>query len=108
MVERRDTGWSIIGLIDWGDSRIGPRSHDLLSPNINTFLGERDVLLAWHASYRTMNLGEPRGLEHLLMTRSLLYYAEDFGSLLRRVSDARDGQCWDDIARTFWHLTTGS
>jgi hypothetical protein len=38
------------------------------------------------------------------MARTMLYYADEFASMLRTIPGATDRQNWETIAQSFWHL----
>jgi hypothetical protein len=49
--------------------------------------------------------GERNALqEHLIMARTMLYYADEFAALLRVVPGAGACKDWSSIAQQFWHL----
>lgn len=96
-----EQGWYISGLLDWGDVRLGPITHEFISPCVHSYLGETEPLQAWYAGY---GLPTSATLEHNLMARTMLYYADEFMRYLQAVPGALTCQRWEDVAHCFWHM----
>lgn len=101
LVEQKSGHWRITALIDWGDAKIGPRSHELISPGVHMYRGDREALRHWYRGYGLTTLLD----EHLVMARALLYYPDDFATLIPAVPGATACRTWTAIARCFWHLS---
>ena len=100
-IERREDGWHISALIDWGDVRLGPITHEFISPCVHSYKGEQAALRAWYAGY---GLQGSAALEHNLMARTMLYYADEFATYLNHVPGAAACQRWEQVASFFWHM----
>jgi len=96
--------WKITGLIDWGDAKIGQRTHEFISPGVHMYKGDPTTRAQW---YRGYGWGDERGAahyQHLIMARAMLYYAEDFSHLIQTVQGAMACRDWESMAVAFWHL----
>jgi hygromycin-B 7''-O-kinase len=107
LVERRDGGWAITGLLDWGDVKIGPWSHELISPGVHMYRGDRDALHAWYRGYGRIARAVAGAVAHLVTVRALLYYAEEFASILGHLPDGAACRDWPAVARCLWQLEEG-
>ena len=103
LVTEHNQQWRITGLVDWGDVKLGPATHDFISPGIHTCRGERDILHAWYAGYG-LPMERSGHFTHNIMARSILYYAGEFARYLKLVPGADQGQDWASVATSFWHL----
>ncbi len=101
LVEQQDGYWKITALIDWGDAKIGPRTHELISPGVHMYCGDREALARWYRGYGSGVAVD----EHLVMARALLHYPDNFARLIHVVPGAANCSDWPEIARCFWHLS---
>lgn len=98
-------GGGLGGLVDWGDVRVGRHAaHDVLSPAVHTYLGERPV---WRAFWEGLGVRPDDGLRRELTVRAMLYYADELGAVLRRVPGADTARTWDHVADRLWGITPG-
>lgn len=104
LVAEEQGRWRINGLIDWGDVKIGPRTHEFISPGVHMYRGDRVALEAWYRGYGLAVDERSVQLEHLIMARAMLYYADEFSSYMRAAPGAMEGHDWPSIAQRFWHL----
>ncbi len=104
LVQQHRGRWQITGLIDWGDVKIGPPTHQFISPGVHMYRGEQTALEQWYRGYGLSATERTEQHEHLIMTRTMLYYADEFAALLRVVPGAGNQQNWKAIAQSFWHL----
>jgi hygromycin-B 7''-O-kinase len=95
LVQGGDAGWRITSLIDWGDAKMGPRGHELISPGVHMYLGDREAISVFQQ-------GCARGNPVELMARAMLYYAGEFASFLKRIPGAEQCRTWDCIAQLMW------
>lgn len=99
-----DDSAQLVGLIDWGDTKIGPRAHEYISPGTHFYRGQRPFLHEWYAGY-----GQPltTDLQLNIMARSMLYYAGEDG-YFKRVLEAVPGalacSTWEAVAACCWHM----
>jgi hygromycin-B 7''-O-kinase len=93
----------ITSLIDWGDVKLGPVSHELISPAVNMFRGDPALLRAWGRGY---GWGDrmPERLARVATARVILYYADELGALLRRLPGRGAYADWDAVATDLWGL----
>ncbi len=105
LVTEQQGKWQIHGIIDWGDVKIGPHSHEYISPSVHMYKGNSRLLAQWYAGYGLDANKRTEAYEHILMARSMLYYAEDFAQLIQTVEGAADCQSWTAMARCFWRMT---
>ncbi len=104
LVTHENARWQITGLIDWGDVKIGPRSHEFISPGVHMYRGDQAALEHWYGGYGLTADERTEQHERLIMARTMLYYADEFASMLRTIPGATDRQNWETIAQSFWHL----
>lgn len=104
MVEQHDGTWAITGLLDWGDVKIGPWTHELISPGVHMYLGDRDALRAWHGAYGRHSRATASAVAHLATARAMLYYAEEFRGILERLPGGPASRDWPAVARCLWQL----
>jgi hygromycin-B 7''-O-kinase len=107
LVEPHGSGWRMTGLVDWGDVKLGPITHEFISPGVHMYRGERAALLAWYDGYGLLQEQRIPSFEQDIMTRTMLYYAGDFKRLLALVPGANSCYCWADVAACLWHLAAG-
>lgn len=105
LVAEQDEGWRITGLIDWGDVKLGPRTHEFISPGVHMYQGDQALLAAWYRGYGWGGHRDAARDQHQIMARAMLYYAEDFARLIRTVPGADRCQDWHAMACVFWRLT---
>ena len=105
LVAPRGAGWELTGVIDWGDMKIGPASHELISPGVHMYLGNAAELAAWYGGYDLAPARRTPEYEHLVMARAIAWYADMLPELLGRVPGAAAARDWPAIARCFWHLS---
>lgn len=105
LVAERAEGWRITGLIDWGDVKLGQRTHEFISPGVHMYQGDEAPLAAWYRGYGWGSHGDAARDQHEIMARAMLYYAEDFARLIRTVPGADQCQDWHAMASVFWRLT---
>jgi hygromycin-B 7''-O-kinase len=103
LVEQQGADWSITGLVDWSDAKIGPVTHEFISPGVHTLRGDRAALRAWIAGYGLPATREE--FQHQVMARAILYYPDTLPKLLARVDGAATATSWHDVARAFWRMT---
>jgi hygromycin-B 7''-O-kinase len=103
LVEQQGADWSITGLVDWSDAKIGPVTHEFISPGVHTLRGDRAALRAWIAGYGLPVAREE--FQHQVMARAILYYPDTLPKLLAGVDGAETSTSWDDAARAFWRMT---
>ena len=96
--------WRISGLIDWGDVKLGPRTHEFISPGVHMYQGDAALLAAWYHGYGWGAHRDAARDQHQIMARAMLYYAEDFARLIRSVPGADQCQDWHAMASAFWRL----
>jgi hygromycin-B 7''-O-kinase len=104
LVAQGDDGWSIVGLLDWGDVKIGPWTHELISPAVHMYLGDRDALAAWYQGYGRLPAGAAATVAHLATARAMLYYADEFAPILQRLPGGAGCRDWPAVARCLWQL----
>ena len=104
LVERCAGRWTITGLIDWGDVRVGPRAHEFISPGVHMYRGDRHALQHWYDGYGFGRAGRTADFERSVMARTMLSYADEFASIMRAVPGTSDCRDWDCLARVFWHI----
>lgn len=105
LVSADDDRWQLSGVIDWGDAKIGPPTHELISPGVHMYKGNPAMLTQWYQGYELNHEKRTEELEHVVMARAMLYYADIFPQLLRTVEGAATCRDWRSIADCFWHLT---
>jgi len=91
------------GLVDWGDAKLGPSMHELISPGVHTMIGDRPALGAWYRGYG-LPLERAASIERDVMARSMLYYADELNRYLERVPGASACRRWCEVAAQFWQL----
>jgi aminoglycoside phosphotransferase (APT) family kinase protein len=104
MVEQHDGRWAITGLLDWGDVKVGPWTHELISPAVHMYLGDRDVLRAWYGAYGRPSREMASAVAHVATARAMLYYAEEFNGILGRLPGGESCRDWPAVARCLWQL----
>jgi hygromycin-B 7''-O-kinase len=104
LVAEQAEGWRITGLIDWGDVKLGPRTHEFISPGVHMYQGDAASLRAWFRSYGWTDHPTAARDQHQIMARAMLYYAEDFARLIETVPGAADCPNWHAMAAAFWQL----
>jgi hygromycin-B 7''-O-kinase len=104
LVERGPDGWRITGLVDWSDVAIGPMGHELISPGVHMYRGDRATLHRWYAGYGLATERWSADLQREAMVRAILWYAEEFGAMLGRVPGATTCRSWAEVAECFWQL----
>lgn len=104
LVERGPGGWSITGLLDWSDVALGPVAHELISPGVHMYRGDRALLHGWYDGYGLTRERRSPEMERETMARAMLWYAEEFGAMLGRVPGATACTCWDAVAVCFWQM----
>jgi hygromycin-B 7''-O-kinase len=103
-IDQIQHGWKITALIDWGDARLGPVTHEFISPCVHSYWGERSALQAWYAGYGLTPAQQTESLQHNLMARTMLYYADHFTRHLANIPAAASCQRWSEVAHHFWHM----
>ena len=78
----------------WADFHIAPVDQP----------GDTAALAAWYRGYGWMQHAAPARDQHQIMARAMLYYAEDFASLIQTVPGAGQCQDWYSMAAAFWQL----
>jgi hygromycin-B 7''-O-kinase len=104
LVECAPDGWRIAGLLDWSDVALGPVAHELISPAVHMYRGDRALLHEWYAGYGLTPERRSSVLQHEAMARAILWYAGEFGEMLERVPGAAACQCWSEVAERFWQI----
>ncbi len=104
LVEHQQDRWQITGMIDWGDVKIGPPTHEFISPGVHMYRGDRAALHAWYDGYGLTSEMRTPQLQQVIMARAMLYYADGFAKRIQAVPGALECQDWSSIAQKFWHL----
>ncbi len=104
MVEQHDERWTITGLLDWGDVKVGPWTHELISPAVHMYRGDRDALRAWYGAYGQPSPETASAVAHVATARAMLYYAEEFAAILARLPGGERCHDWPAVARCLWQL----
>jgi hygromycin-B 7''-O-kinase len=104
LVEPQDSGWRITGLVDWGDVKSGPVTHEFISPGVHMYRGERETLLAWYEGYGLTADRRTATFQHNIMARTMLDYADDFNRYLQLVPGASSCGRWEEVASCFWQM----
>lgn len=104
LVAEQNGAWRLTGLVDWGDIKLGPATHDFISPGIHSYRGQRDVLHAWYAGYGLRAEQRAHHFVQNVMARSMLYYAGEFARYLKLVPGAEQCKDWASVAACFWQL----
>jgi hygromycin-B 7''-O-kinase len=107
LVERASSGWKIAGLLDWSDVALGPMAHELISPGVHMYRGDRTLLHRWYDGYGLAAERRNDVLQHEAMARAMLWYAGEFGEMLERVPGSAACQRWSEVADCFWHMEHG-
>jgi len=102
LVEYRDEGWQITGLVDWGDIKLGSLAHEFISPRVHMYRAEGRLLDSWYEGYGLAPQERTQELRQNLMARTMLYYAGEFGPILDQVAGARECRSWAQVATLFW------
>jgi hygromycin-B 7''-O-kinase len=102
LVEHNGERWQITSLIDWGDIKIGPRSHELISPCMHMYRGDKEALAAWYAAYGLPTGEERQQLFRRATARIMLYYAGELAGMLRLVPGASECQTWVEVEQCLW------
>jgi hygromycin-B 7''-O-kinase len=105
LVEYQHAQWRITGLVDWGDVKLGPMAHEFISPRVHMYREEPDLLRPWYEGYKLLSADRTAQLEQNLMARAMLYYADEFTSILSKVPEANHCQTWTEVAPYFWRIT---
>jgi hygromycin-B 7''-O-kinase len=105
LVEHQSGQWRISGLFDWGDGWLGPRTHDFISPGVHRLGGDPESLQAWYAGYGLAPEQRTRQLQHTVMARAMLHYADEWARMMARVPGADSCRDWFELADCFWHMT---
>jgi hygromycin-B 7''-O-kinase len=108
LVERPDRHWRITGLVDWGDVKLGPSAHEFISPRVHMYREELNLLHSWYEGYELTAEQRTPNREHNLMVRAMLYYADEFASILGSAPEASQCQSWSEVAPYFWRMTAFS
>ncbi len=104
VTQHGDHRWQITALIDWGDAKIGPRTHELISPGVHMYRGDGTVLDHWYRGYGWDATERTAQHEHLIMVRAMLGYADEFAAMIEAVPGAAQSSDWEAVAHAFWHL----
>jgi hygromycin-B 7''-O-kinase len=94
----------ITGIIDWGDVKIGPPSHDFISPAMHSYKGERALLRAWYQGYQLLAQDQLDAYQHVILARSMMYYSDSFAKYIQSVPDASSCTDWSMIASRFLQM----
>ena len=105
LIEEQQGAWRITGLVDWGDVKLGPATHDFISPGIHSYRGQRELLQAWYAGYGLNDKQRSPAFVRNVMARSMLYYAGEFARYLQRSPGTEQCRDWTCVADCFWQLT---
>jgi hygromycin-B 7''-O-kinase len=103
-VAEQSGSWRISGLIDWGDVKLGSRMHEFISPGVHMYQGDVASLHAWYRGYGWADHASAAHDQHQIMSRAMLYYAEDFARLIQTVPGADQCRDWHAMAAAFWRL----
>ena len=104
LVEPAGERWAITGLLDWGDVKVGPWTHELLSPGVHMYRGDQAALSAWYAGYGQLPSERRAAVAHEATARAVLYYANMFASILKRLPGGEACRNWPCVARCLWQL----
>jgi hygromycin-B 7''-O-kinase len=103
-IEYEPQGWRISALFDWGDVRLGPVTHEFISPCVHSYCGEQSALHAWYAGYGLTAEQQTEAFEQNVMVRTILYYADQLTEYLNNIPGAANCQRWQEVAHCFWHI----
>lgn len=92
-----------VGLVDWGDVKLGPWAHELISPGFHAYGGGPEAAAFWRGAGLA---GRPdaEALAFELTARTALFYPDAFGARLARTPGLADAPSWEDLARRWWGL----
>lgn len=79
-------------------------THELISPGVHMYLGDREALHAWYRGYGRIVPAAALTVAHVATARALRYYADEFGALLQRLPGGADCHDWHAVARCLWQL----
>jgi aminoglycoside phosphotransferase (APT) family kinase protein len=104
LVTEANDRWEITGLIDWGDVKIGPPSHELISPAMHMYIGHRTLLRQWYAGYALLAQNRLPKIEHIVMARAMLYYQAHFVKSISKIPASVGYSDWATVASTFLQM----
>ena len=104
LVEHAAGQWRLSGLFDWSDGWLGPRTHDFISPGVHSLCGDHESLQAWYAGYGLAPDQQTAQLQHTVMARAMLHYADEWARLMARVPGAAPCRDWFELADCFWQM----
>lgn len=84
--------------------KVGPWTHELISPAVHMYLGDRDALRAWYGAYGRLSRETASVGAHLATARAVLYYTEEFAAILARLPGGVSCREWPAVARCLWQL----
>ncbi|WP_216324779.1 phosphotransferase family protein [Deinococcus aestuarii] len=99
LCEERDGRVTLTALIDWSDARLGPPTHDLISPAVNQFRRDPAARRAWSAA-----LGLTPDDVREATARALLYYPDEWAGLLADLG-AQGARDWPEVGAVLFGLT---
>jgi hygromycin-B 7''-O-kinase len=97
-----DGVWEITGVVDWGDVKIGPPSHEFISPGIHMYRDNRAELLRWYQGYALLRPERAATYQHVIMARAMLYYPDSFADFIQKIPGAASCSDWTAMASAFW------
>jgi hygromycin-B 7''-O-kinase len=104
LVTEIDGRWKITGLIDWGDVKIGPPSHEFISPAMHMYIGSHTLRHHWFTAYALLAKSQLREVEHMIMARVMLYYQGHFVKNMSKIPGITECNEWSAVASAFLRL----
>jgi Ser/Thr protein kinase RdoA (MazF antagonist) len=101
---RLDAGrWVTLGLIDFGDARVGNVYYDLAALHFDLFRGDKRLLRVFLEAY---GLDDQRDFNHKAMSAALLHQFNVFSLLPEIEPRAHQAATLSDLARMIWDFET--
>ena len=94
-------GWQTLGLIDFGDARVGDLLYELVALHLDLFDGDPRLLRAFLEAYRS-DLVEADEFPHRAMSSALLHEFDVFTGLGRRYPEWQEVQDLPALAVLIW------
>ena len=99
MMTEKGGNWQITGVVDWGDVKVGPPTHEFISPGAHMYRGNADELRHWYLGYQLPQKGWGIEHQHVIMMRAMLYYAETFAKQISYIPGADACRDWPAICQ---------
>lgn len=68
------------------------------------YLGDGDALRAWYEAYGRPSPETAAAVAHVATARAMLYYADEFATILARLPGGASCRDWPAVARCLWQL----